>query len=55
MKMHIDQTTTYSVDLLQGNFAQAITDYGTAEQHMIAMADTLSKGIIAQFPNKLSS
>lgn len=55
MKTHIDQTTTYSVDLLKGDFAQAITDYGTAEQHMIGLADILSKGIIAQFPNKVSS
>jgi ubiquinone biosynthesis protein UbiJ len=55
LKMHIDQTTTYSVDLLKGDFAQAIADYDKAEQHMISLADTLSKGIIAQFPNKVSS
>jgi ubiquinone biosynthesis protein UbiJ len=55
MKTHIDQTTTYSVDLLQGNYAQSITDYDKAEQHMIDMADALSKGIIAQFPQKAAS
>ena len=52
MKDHITQTTTYSVDLLNGHYAQAITDYGKAEAHMAMMADVLSKGIIAQFPSK---
>ena len=54
LKAHIDQTTAYSVDLLQGNYAQSITDYDMAEQHMIALADALSKGIISQFPQKAS-
>jgi hypothetical protein len=52
LKEHITQTTAYSVDLLKGNYAQAITDYGKAEQHMAMLADVLSKGIIAQFPRK---
>jgi hypothetical protein len=50
MAEHITQTITYSVDLLQGNYAQSIVDYDTAEMHMDMMADTLSQGIIAQFP-----
>ena len=54
VKAHIDQTTAYSVDLLQGNYAQSITDFSMAEQHMIGLADALSKGIIAQFPQKVS-
>jgi hypothetical protein len=52
LKEHITQTTAYSVDLLKGNYAQAIIDYGKAEQHMAMLADVLSKGIIAQFPRK---
>jgi len=52
LKEHITQTTAYSVDLLNGDYAQAITDYGKAEQHMAMLADILSKGIIAQFPRK---
>jgi hypothetical protein len=54
LKEHITQTTAYSVDLLKGDYAQAITDYGKAEQHMAMLADVLSKGIIAQFPRKFA-
>jgi hypothetical protein len=50
MATHITQTITYSVDLLQGDYAQSIVDYDTAESHMDMMADTLTQGIIAQFP-----
>lgn len=52
---HITQTVAYSVDLLKGNYPQAITDYDKAEQHMAMLADTLSKGLIAQFPGKFAS
>lgn len=50
MAEHISQTTTYSVDLLNGDYAQSIVDYDLAESHMDMMADTLTQGIIAQFP-----
>jgi hypothetical protein len=50
MATHITQTTTYSVDLLKGDYAQSIVDYDLAESHMDMMADTLTQGIIAQFP-----
>ncbi|WP_162891230.1 hypothetical protein [Aeromicrobium sp. A1-2] len=52
MKTHIDQTIAYSVDLLKGNYAQAVKDYDAAELHMLMMGDTLAQGIIAQFPDK---
>jgi hypothetical protein len=52
MSTHISQTTTYSVDLLQGDYAQSIVDYDLAESHMDMMADTLTQGIIAQFPKR---
>jgi hypothetical protein len=52
MATHITQTTTYSVDLLQGNYAQSIVDYDLAENHMDMMADTLTQGIVAQFPRR---
>lgn len=52
LKTHITQTIAYATDALQGNWAQAITDYGTAEAHMEQMADMLSAGIVHQFPQK---
>jgi len=52
MKMHIDQTTTYAVDLLKGDYAKSIKDYDLAFAHMMDMANTLANGIVAQFPEK---
>lgn len=52
MKRHIETTTAYAVDLLKGDYAQAITDYDAAYDHMMMLADTLTGGIVKQFPNK---
>ena len=52
MKAHITQTIEYASDILTGNYAKAIADYDTAQAHMAEMADMLSQGIIAQFPDK---
>lgn len=52
MKMHITQTIGYASDILGGDFEKAIVDYDEAEAHMVDMADMLSMGIIAQFPDK---
>jgi hypothetical protein len=54
MKTHIDQTTTYSVDLLKGDYAKSITDYDAAFDHMMSMSDTLAQGISAKFPDKVA-
>lgn len=51
LKMHIEQTTTYSVDLLKGDYAKAIDDYGHAFDHMMELADILTDGIAKQFPD----
>lgn len=52
MKMHIDQTVGYSVDLLNNNSASAVQKYDEAFNHMMEMADMLSEGIAKQFPDK---
>lgn len=52
MKAHIDTTVAYSVDLLKGDYAKSIADYDIAFNHMMDMADALSAGIIAQFPDQ---
>jgi hypothetical protein len=49
---HIDQTTVYATDLLNGDYAKAINDYDAAFDHMMMLADTLAKGIVAQFPDQ---
>lgn len=51
-RTHIDQTTVYATDLLRGDYAKAIKDYDKAFDHMMMLSDTLSKGIIAQFPDR---
>lgn len=52
MKEHITTTTTYAVDLLKGDYVQAIKDYDKAYDHMMMMSDALTEGITAQFPDK---
>ncbi|MGH3439760.1 MAG: hypothetical protein ACRDRN_25320, partial [Sciscionella sp.] len=53
--VHNKQTETYALDIFKGNYKQSITDFETALNHMLSMADTLSAGIIAQFPNKFGA
>jgi len=52
MKTHIDQTVTYSVDLLKKDYNAAIMNYGHAHDHMVMMAEDLARGIAIQFPDK---
>jgi hypothetical protein len=52
LEMHIDQTTAYAVDLLQGDYGKAIEDYDAAFEHMLGLADTLSTGIVERFPHR---
>lgn len=52
MDGHITQTISYSVDLLQHNYSNAIIDYDIAFDHMMGLASTLSRGIAKQFPDK---
>lgn len=53
--VHNQQTEKYALDLFKGDYTAAITDFETAQTHMLDMADTLSAGIIAQFPDTFGS
>jgi hypothetical protein len=51
MKMHLDLTLQEAVDELGGNYAASVADYDKVHLEILLMADLLSSGIIAQFPN----
>lgn len=51
MKVHIDQTTAYSVELLKNNYDEAVKIFDEANDHMKLMSDELAMGIIKQFPD----
>jgi hypothetical protein len=50
MKDHLDLTLKEAVARLQGRFADDIAAYDEIHAQILAMADMLSDGIIAQFP-----
>jgi hypothetical protein len=52
MAAHITQTIAYATAILTGDYAGAVSTYGEAEDHMIAMGDMLSAGVVAQFPDR---
>ena len=52
MKAHLDQTLDEAVHRLGGNYEADVRDYDRIHDHVLMMADTLSKGIIKQFPRK---
>ena len=51
MKTHLDQTLTEAADELAGNYAASVADYEPVHLHILGLADTLSRGIIGQFPS----
>ena len=52
MKAHLDQTLDEAVNRLGGKYEADVRDYDRIHDHILMMADTLSKGIIKQFPRK---
>jgi hypothetical protein len=52
MKVHLDQTLAEASDQLTGKYAASASEYDQIETHILDMADGLSAGIIAAFPNK---
>jgi hypothetical protein len=52
MKTHLDQTLSEAVDQLTGHYRAGIREYDAIERHIIEMADTLSSGIVKQFPSR---
>src|SRR6185437_1917434 len=55
MHTHLDQTIAETTDRLKGNTTQEIADYDAIENHILKLADTLSTGIVAQFPDKFTT
>lgn len=52
MKEHLDLTKQEAVDVLGNKYDAGITDYDKVHDQILRMADTLSDGIIKQFPQK---
>jgi hypothetical protein len=52
MKGHLDQTLSEAVDRLGGKYEADVRDYDEIHHHILKMADTLSSGIIKQFPRR---
>ena len=53
MKMHLDLTLKEALDRFAGNYADDVRDYDAVHDHILGLADTLTSGIAAQFPDKV--
>jgi hypothetical protein len=52
MRAHLDQTLEEAAARLKGDFAADIRAYDEIHHHILMMADTLSAGIVGQFPHR---
>jgi hypothetical protein len=52
MRAHLDQTLAEAQHELGGDYAASVADYEVVHAHMLAMADTLSNGIMRSFPRR---
>jgi hypothetical protein len=52
MKLHLDQTLSEAVHRLGGDYQADVRDYEEIHHHILEMADSLSDGIIKQFPRR---
>jgi hypothetical protein len=54
MKMHLDLTLEEAVAHMKGEYETDIARYDQIHHHILDLADTLSSGVIAQFPEKFA-
>jgi hypothetical protein len=55
MKTHLDTTLDEAVARLTGDWNADVVAYDRVHKHILHMADTLSEGIIAQFPSAFAT
>lgn len=52
MKVHLNQVVAMGADELTGHYAASVAVWNPYRDHLLAMADMLSSGIIKQFPSR---
>jgi len=54
MKTHLDQVVEMGSDELTHHYAESVGVWNGYRDHILTMADTLSDGIVKQFPNRFA-
>jgi hypothetical protein len=52
MKMHLDVTLQEALDRFAGKYAEDVKDYDRVHEHILGLADALTSGIVAQYPDR---